>query len=70
MSPVGDGGSEKTKERHLKKTRTFQNRVGTKKLRATKELPTERLREHVQAASTSNPCSTNYYTSCDHEEVT
>lgn len=31
MSPVGDGGSEKTKERRLKKTRTFQNRVGAKK---------------------------------------
>ena len=46
MSPGGDGGSEKTKERHLKKTRTFQNRVGTKKLRATEEFPTERLREH------------------------
>lgn len=30
MSPVGDGGSEKTKERRLNKTRTFQNRVGTK----------------------------------------
>lgn len=36
MSPVGDGGSEKTKERRLKKTRTFQNRVGAKK---TSELP-------------------------------
>ena len=47
MSPVGDGGSEKTKERRRKKTRTFQNRVGTKKLRATKQFPTERLREQI-----------------------